>query len=213
MDELLKILGHHQVWTAIIGIVTGLLAIWTFYKDFWEGPAIKVHAPDSIDLVKSQDCVTRKLHIACTFTNTSRKAGIVPTVAVLLKPAKAKKWHLFKWNMFFSYQGGHRALPDSKVCPIPVASNSSTLQGIEFQTSDQIEWNEGEYNVRLLAWSEGKRLSLKTSSSDDFSIVLSNGFVADLLRKETMDRAGLRTVMIAGRDVGPALKEPFKSVI
>jgi hypothetical protein len=194
----------------VIGIFTLILYIWTFYKDFWQGPNIKVYAGDSVDIVKLIDKTTKKIHIACTFTNTSRKAGIVNKVAVLLKREEGSQFHLFNWQLFYNYQGGHIAHPESKVCPISISANDSTLQGIEFMTMDEINWHKGEYKIKVVAWVEKKLPFKKADMSDEFSIVLNQSFIEDLNKIESLSNSSLRTIMIKGRELK---KEDMKGKI
>lgn len=200
----------HQLITVFIGVVTLGLLIWTFYKDFLQSPKIKIHAGDSIDIVKLTDNTTQKIHIACTFTNTSRKTGIVNKVAVLLKKKGDNKYHLFNWVLFYDYQGGHIAHPTSKVCPISVPANSSSLQGIEFITRDEVKWGESEYILKIIAWIEKKSPLKKASMQDQFSVILSQSFIEQLTKREVLPGPQLRTVMIEERDLK---KENMKECI
>ena len=193
-------MSSFEILTILLSVWIILLTCWTVYKDFIEGPKIKLHSGDSIDIVKLTDCTTRNIHVACAFANTSRQAGIVNKVAILLKKKDTKQDYLFNWNLFYGYQGGHNAVPISKVCPILVPANSSILQAIEFKSENKVDWQEGEYNLKVVAW-VNKTLSEKADMNNQFSIVLGQQYIKDLIKSETLPNASLRTVMVKGREL------------
>jgi len=183
--------------SSVIGTIAG--AILGFFLPKMEGPKIEVYAGDSIDLVKLNNNKISRVHVSCTFANSARKAGIVTKVAAILTTPQTKKI-IFQWRLFYKYEQGHIAVPDSKVCPISVPANQSVFQGIEFETKDDVDWEAGEYKVKVFAWVEKDEITAIPSIKDEFSIVLTNAFVADLISKKVQS-AELNTVMIRGREI------------
>ena len=62
-------------------------------------------------------------------------------------------------------------------------------------------WAAGEWQINLVAW-DGKRPFQKSPNVvDAFSINLSDQFISDLNKSETLEVAFLRTVMIKGREL------------
>jgi hypothetical protein len=200
LKEIVTVTSSHTAWLAVIGIVTGILAIWTFYKDVLQGAAVSLFVGDSIDFVRSSDSVIRKVHVACTFSNGSRRQGLVTKVILVLRPPTNDP-SVLNWQMFYRYEGGHKAQPDSKVCPIPVPGNGIAFQGIEFQSEKPITLVSGTYRVQVLAWSESAEISGKPDIKDEFELGITNEFVTQIGPSWGSSSATLHTVMIKGREV------------
>jgi len=177
-----------------------IIAGFSLYKGYLEGPNIQVNPGDSIDIIKLPDCTAKNIHVACTFINKSKKSGFVKKVDILLTKKEANQKYLFKWYLFYKYRDGQNAYPDSKVLPISVPGNDNTLQGIEFKPTGEVDWQEGEYKLRLIAWIEGSFFK-KGYIDKQFSIFLNQQFIKDLKKLESLPNPQLRTVMIEEREL------------
>jgi len=188
-------------WSFFFSLIAVAVSFWTFYKNFWESADITLNIGDQIDIVKSVDNSTNKIHIACTFFNSARKLGIVNKVAILVKKIDASDYFVFRWHLFFIYKGGHIAHPSTKICPISVPGNSGILQGIQFISNELIKWEQGKYKIRVIGWLN-KRCPLdKADFNDEFIINLDDKFVTDLNKEEKLAPPQLRAIEVEGKKI------------
>jgi hypothetical protein len=182
-----------------VSSVALLLSGWTFYKVHFERPRIRVFFGDSIDIVRHSDGDANSVQLACTFCNLGSKTGIIDKLVVWVEKADARS--LFNWQMFCAYDQGHRSVPVAKVHSIQASGKASVFQLIQFHSDSSVAWDVGAYMVRLEGWFNGRTCEQNPNIVEKFSVTLSQGFAADLIRAGDNSGPMLRTVMIDGRMV------------
>lgn len=199
-------------FTIIIGIITLSVLGYTVYKEFVEKAKIKIFVGDTIDLVRDTDGQSRKIHLTCNFANRSAKLGVVHKIVLVLRSSFLKREAGFLWNLFYRYQQGRNAVPESKPYPIPVKGKENVFQGIEFVTEPPVQWKAGQYHFTLMGWVNKRDINSKPNVKSRFSVTLHNDFVIAMSRDEVKEQPKLYTASIDDWAIKLGDEEVLKSI-